>query len=167
MTMNSFEISPDTRALAERLAAVPYGGLVTLAELSGVIGRDIRLCRYLVYSAFRLARKETGAVFGAVRGEGYQRLTIEQLPAVGSTARKRIRGTARRASKSINAGLARANDVPNEVLLKANAELSMLGLVEHATRDAHIKPDATMAASPQPVAVAARALIERLGGLAQ
>ena len=40
-----FEISPDTRALADRLAAMPHHGTVKYEELSRVIGRDVRRAR--------------------------------------------------------------------------------------------------------------------------
>jgi hypothetical protein len=164
MSLNVLEISPDTRALASRLAQVPHGETVPYAELSAAIGRDVRLCRHLIYSAFNLVRKEVGAVFGVVRGEGYQRLTVDQVPHIGSTARRHIRRTARQASKRISASLAKANDVPNEVRLKANTELSVLGLVEHMSRDKNVKPSDDMNTAPQPVAIAAKAFLERIGG---
>lgn len=164
MPSNIFELSPDTRAIADRLSTVPHGATIGLGDLSAVIGRDIRQCRHLLYAAYAVVRRETGAIFGSVRNVGYQRLSIDQVPAIGSTARKRVRRTARRASRDINASLAKANDVSNAVRLKANAELSMLGLVEHMARDSAVKPSEDMNIAPQPVAVAARAFLERIGG---
>lgn len=163
MPMNSFEISPDTRALAERLTLVPHGATISYADLSKVIGRDILKFRYLAYSAFGVVRREHGAIFGVVRGKGYQRLNVDQAPAIGGTARRHIRRTARRASKNINAALAKANDVPNDVRLKANTELSVLGLIEHMGKDTNVKPSDDMQQAPQPVALAAKAFLERIG----
>lgn len=158
-----FEISPDTRALADRLATVPHGSTITYHELSGVIGRDINKCRHLLYSAMDIARKEVGAVFGVVVGKGYERITLEKAPAIGHTARRHIRHTARQASKKMAATIAKANDVPNDVRLRINTELSALGLVEHMSQDRNVKPRDSMQNAPEPVAKAAKAFLEIIG----
>lgn len=160
-----FEISVETRALADRLLEVPHGGTVTLGALSAVIGRDITACRHLVYSAFNLVRRENGAAFGVVRNIGYQRLTLEQVPAVGSVARRHIGRTAKKAKKSISAALASANGVPNDVMLRSNSELSALGLISHLSRDRNVKPTTEMENAPLPVAKAAAAFLEHIGAV--
>ncbi len=69
--------------------------------------------------------------------------------------------TARKASKAIVAGIKGANDVPESVRLRASAELAVLGLVEHLSRD---KQMARHEAEPAPEAVAevARTTMMRL-----
>lgn len=163
--MLTLEISPDTRAIADRLVAVSVGSIITHAEISAVVSRDIRSRMYLLYSAFKLVQNEVGAVFGSVRGRGYQRLEMEQVPTVGHAARRRIRKASRKASKSIVAVLAKANDVPNSVRLRANTELSVLGLVEHVAKDRNVKPSEDMVERPQPVAMAAQSFLRHIGVL--
>lgn len=160
-----YELSVETRALADRLLLVSYGGTITKHELSAVIGRDIEGCRHLLYSAFNLVRRESGAVFGVVRNVGYQRLTVEQVPAVGAVARRHIGRTARKARKSIVAALAKANGVDPAVSLRSNSELSALGLIAHLSRDQNTKPTAEMEKAPLPVAKAAQAFLEHIGAV--
>lgn len=162
MPTNSFEISPDVRALVDYLVDIPFGGTATYENLSGVIGREIRSVRHILDSARRIAQRECGAVFGVVMRVGIQRIKTEQIPHVGNTARRKIRRYAKRASKTITAAMAKANDVSNEVRLKANRELSILGLVEETAKDRHMNSTTPANEKPLPVAVTARQLLENL-----
>jgi hypothetical protein len=164
--LSAFELSPDTRALADRLATVAYDAMITHDDLSRVIGRKISTCRHLLYAAMRLVRKEQGAIFASVRGVGYKRLTVAEAPSIGHTARKRIRAQSRRATRNISVMLSKPNDVPNGVLLKANRELSVLGLLEIAAQDRNLPAGDQMKDRPLPVAMATRALLDKLGGAA-
>jgi hypothetical protein len=161
------EISPDTRALANRLLAVPLGGAISYADLSAAIGRDVRTenTRYLIYGAMRVTQREAGAIFANDRGKGYVRLSPDDAHKVGNTARSRVRRIARHATKQISAALARANAVAPESQRKANAELSALGLLEHVAKDRHVVPAETDEA-PTPVAITARRFLERIGAKA-
>lgn len=158
------EISPDTRAMATRLLAVPVGGSVSYADLSAAIGRDVRAenTRYLIYAGMKLAQREAGAIFANDRGKGYVRLAADDAHKVGHTARSRVRRIARHASKQIHAALTRANDVAPESQRKANAELSALGLLEHVAKDRNVVPSETDT-GPTPVAITARQFLERIG----
>lgn len=159
MPTNSFELSPSTRTLIRFLATVPHGGVVTNDQLSAELGRDIRKCRHLLYSAFNHIQRENGIIFGSLRGQGYQRLLVEQAPHVGSTARRKIRRTARQASKKLTAVLARANDVSNDVRIAANRELSVLGLLDVAAQDKNL-PEAKNGV--QPVADVSREFLDKI-----
>jgi len=159
----TFEISPDARLLADKLNETPRGATISLADLSAVIGRDVAKCRHILYSAMKLSRKEAGAIFGTVRGVGYQRLQTAQLPGLGVAARAHIRRSAKRSARDIAAGLAKTNDIPNDVQLQANREISVLGLVEMAARDNSIAPNKEMQAGPLPVAKTAADFMKKIG----
>jgi len=156
--MISTEISPDVSALAEALRRVSPGSLITFDALSKTIGRDITRCRHLLVSARRIAARDYGAVFGSERGAGYVRLTINQLPGIGSTARTRVRRVARMGAKFIRFGADRANIVEPETQRKLNSELSSLALIEHIATDKAATPVPAHDTRVEPVAVTARRL---------
>lgn len=160
--MISTEISPDVAALVEALQAVSPGATITYAELSKVIGRDVRDVRYIVHSAQRIVARDHGAVFGNERKIGYTRLTTDQLPHVGSTARSRVRRSARKASRLIRYGSDRANIIEPEMQRRLNAELSSLALIEHVATDKAAAPVPAHDTRPEPVAVTARRLFKEI-----
>jgi hypothetical protein len=157
--MISTEISPDVAALVEQLRAVPLGGTIHYAQLSAAIGRDVRRHRHLIDSARHIAERDHGAVFGNEINVGYTRLTVEQFPDLGSTARRRIRRASRKARKTLNYAGASVNDVPPSVQRKLNAEVSVLGLLEHLAADKLAAPAETHAVRPEPIAAVGRRLL--------
>jgi len=156
--MISTEISPDVAALVTVLRSVSPGASITYSVLSAALGRDVTQCRYLLVSAQRIAAREYGAVFASERRVGYVRLTTDQLPGVGSTARTRVRRTARKAAKLIRFGADRANVIEPEAQRKMNAELSSLALIEHIATDKAATPVPAHDTRAEPVAVTARRL---------
>jgi hypothetical protein len=159
------EVSADALAIADHLAKVPVGDMVTLATLSGIIGRDICAHRHLFYTAARIVLREHGAVFTTERNAGYRRLAPENVAAVvGPSSRKHIRRTACFGSRAIAAGTAGMNDAPPAVQRQIAAELSALGLVEHMARDAVVKPADDGPIKAEPVAVAAKRFLAVLLG---
>jgi hypothetical protein len=158
----SFEISADVRALADYLLTVPVGGIATYERLSGIIGREVRSVRHLLTSARRIVQRDNGAVFGSVSRIGVQRVTTEQIPLIGHTARRRIRRSAKAAGKTITAAMSRANDVDNKTRLQGNREISILGLIEETAKDRHASASAPTDDKPTPIAVTARQLLENL-----
>ena len=163
--MIATDISPDTRALADKLAEVPRGERISLKALTAVISRNIVEHRHLLYSAFRIVERETGAVFACERGSGYRRLTPEEIPSLGSTARSRVRHIARRGRKSIAAGIEGANDMPDNARRRALQEMSALGVLEHVSRDKSLPDIKEDASSPLPVAAAAKAFLKKIGAI--
>ncbi|MGE4044488.1 MAG: hypothetical protein AB7F35_06520 [Acetobacteraceae bacterium] len=159
------ERNPDTGRLIDVLAAVPVGGIVSLAAMSDAIGRDIEQCRYLLYAAIRHAGREHGALFASVRGQGYRRLPVSEIATIGRTAREKIRRTARRGLRSMEAGLSAANDVPNDVRIRLLQEQSALGLIEHVTRERNLPQVPEGTTRPLPIAVAGRAFLQAIGAL--
>lgn len=164
--MIATEVTAEVRHLADALAQVPVGGVMTLDAMSQTVGRNIVTNRHLAYSAMKLVRGEIGAVFVTVRGEGYRRLDAIQVPEViGTCARSRIRSTSRRAKRTIEAGIAFSNSLPPDVQRRAAAEISALGLLEHIAKDKAVLPDATTPLKPEPVAITAQRFLSRIGAV--
>lgn len=158
------EISAEVRSVAELLMKCQPNGIVTFDEMSEAIGRSIFKCRHVIVSARRVAERESGAVFTSERSTGYKRLEVAAVAdVVGTSARAHIRKSARRGARSILEGTRRSNDLAPEVQRKVAAEMSVLGLVEHISRDSNVKPSAEAPTKPQPVAVTARAFLTALG----
>lgn len=158
------EVSAEVRRVIDRLALVPFGALVTVPDLQAATGLDLRRRRHLLYSALRVLQRESGAVFAGERGAGYRRLSAELAPGViGSTARARIRGTARRGMRAIDATVKHANHLPPDAQRRANAERAALGLIEHIARDRPVMETAATASRPLSVAEAARGFLTGMG----
>lgn len=153
----------DVQALADMLASTPIGAVVTYSDLSDAIGRDVLRVRHLLHAARIRARKDTGAVFSPVTRVGLRRLTAEEAHTIGSTARQRVRRTSKRALVAMAAVLARANDLPPDVMRRATAEISALGLLEHLAADRN-QPPPPEEPKAEPVAVVARRFLARISG---
>jgi hypothetical protein len=157
------ELSADARRLAEALAGFPIGYLVSHAQLTRLLGRDVATCRHVLYRAMRVVQREHGAIFASVHGKGYRRLSTEGLvETVGSHARSRIRGTARRAALTLRDGVRAANDVTPAAQRKASAELAVLGMIQHMARDRTVERLEASARPPESVASTARAMLRKL-----
>ncbi|MCX7373878.1 MAG: hypothetical protein NTW56_15825 [Alphaproteobacteria bacterium] len=160
------ELSADTRAVADMLAACPIDGTISLQAISDRIGRDVRRYRHVLAAAMRVASRERGALFVTIRGHGYQRLPTDRAAEVlGPAARKHIRGTARRTRRKLEHSMARANDMAPDARLRATREIGVLGVLEHITRDA-TAAKAAASDKPEPVAVVAKSLLAAMTGAA-
>ena len=90
------EKSADTKVIEHRLRNTAEGDIVTYAELSKLLGRDVReYCQSNVQSARRALIGES-IFFDCVSGEGYKRLNNEEAVAVSDHYRIRARKAARR-----------------------------------------------------------------------
>jgi hypothetical protein len=156
-----YEISPDTRALADVLAATSIGEVATYSTLRAALGRQVPY--HILRSALNICEREHGVVFANVRKVGYKRLPIEEVPTVGHFTRRHIRKSARRASKRMGHAATRTNHVPQDVQLRLNAEKSSLGLIEHLSRDkaTEIQKSDTV----RPIAAASKAFLRHIGAL--
>lgn len=163
--MIATDMSADTRRLADLLAEVPRGEVITFPAMSAVIDRNVLEFRHIVYAAMRAAERESGAVFASERGKGYRRLPPDEIVRVGQTARSRIRRTARSGVRSLVAGSAGANDLSPEMTRRILAEQSTLGLLEHIARDKNLAPMPEAANRPLPLAVAAKEFLRTIGAL--
>lgn len=98
-----FEASVESRLIAERLSKAAIGEVVSYAELSELIGGDVRSQRNKSRcdTAMRNVLNEHRMVFGAVRNEGFQRLADSELAKVGEQYIGRMKRTAKRAKKKM------------------------------------------------------------------
>jgi hypothetical protein len=155
-------LSAETRALADLFAATTVGGTITFAAMSEAIGRGIEARRYIALRAMQIANKETGAIFGSVRGVGYQRLAAADAHMIGAHARGRIRRTAKRTADAITCAINTANDMPDDAKRRAFAEVNALSLMQHLARDKQVSA-ATPEPRAEPVAITMRRFAEQIG----
>lgn len=152
-------ISIEARTIADRLLEVPVGETVSLDTLSELVGINLTHKRHLFYAAIRLAQREAGAIFACHPRKGYQRLAAEEVAkTVGTNARDKVRRSARRARRTIEAGISGANDLPPEEQRRAAAEISSLALLEHVARNLPKAKEGEAPMKPEPVAITARRL---------
>lgn len=157
-------LSAECRALADLFAAAPVGGTVTYAAMSHAIGRSIADRRYLALRAMQVATRETGAIFGSVRGTGYMRLKPQDAHMLGAHARGRIRRSAKRAADAITAAVQAANDMPDDAKRRAYAEVNAMALVRHITTDKQVSAASTEAKA-EPVGVVMRRFAQQIGAV--
>ena len=92
----NFLKSNDTAIIENRLRSTKPGDLVSYAELSTLLGRDVNeFCRGNVVSARRTLIKES-IFFDCVTNEGYKRLTNEEAVTAADHYRTRAKHAARR-----------------------------------------------------------------------
>lgn len=162
--MISTQISPDVAALVTRLIDSKPGDEIAYHQLSKVVGRDVaKTDRWLIQRAIEVAARDHGAIFGNIRGVGYQRLSADQAHMLGATSRTSIRRKAKRTIKRIVSAVSRVNQMNPEAARKANAEISTLGVLEHISRDKVAAPAATHDDAPEPVAIAMQRMLRNMG----
>ena len=159
------DIANEVRRLADRLAAVIPGDIVTYRELSDAVAQDVKRIRPQLYQAIDLVAKESGCVFKTVYKKGYQRLANDELEKIGQTTRRQIRRKARHGSNRMDAALRVANDMSPEMLRKVLREQSALGLIEHAARDRSLPVMSETEKQPLTAGQTARAFMDSIGGL--
>lgn len=126
------EANIDTKTILERLRKAEPGELVTYAELSEIIGRDVRAtARGCLTSAMRGALRE-GLVFSSVKNEGVRLLPDDGIAGVGLAAVKHIGRAARRAGKKL-ACVRDFDAMPNAAKVQHNMGMSVLGAIVHST----------------------------------
>ena len=157
----NFLTSPDTRAVADALLAVPVGETITYAAMSKALGANIKARWWICPAAIKLANREAGAIFTNIRRVGYQRMAAENAAAVGATARSHIRRIASRSATTMGNAIQFANDLPEKARVHIAAEMSSMALLSHITKEAQVKtipPSQT----PQPVAFTLSALVQNI-----
>lgn len=163
--MIAIEQSAETKIIIDLLRGVPIGGTITLAAISDAIGRDITACRGYLYTALKRVQNNDGAVFSSVKKIGYRRLPAEEIPMVGKTARDRIRRTAARGSQAIAAGIAGANNLPDDVRLNLHRQQGALNMIAHLARDKQTAAVNVTTTRPPTVAETARSFLSAIGAV--
>lgn len=155
-------LSTEARTIADLLSAAAVGATVSYADMSRALGVPIQQKRYILLRALAVANRESGAIYGAVRGVGYQRLAPQDAHILGAHARGRIRSTAKRAATHMTAALATANDLPDAAKRKAFAEINALSLLRHLASDKKVEA-AAGEPKAEPVGVVMRRFAEAIG----
>lgn len=94
----------DIDILKATLSALPVGEVISYADLSAAIGRDVQYKnRYLLISACDRLLKDKQMVFGAVFNVGIKRLTPDEAVTQVNHVLKRVRTIARRGAAKIAA----------------------------------------------------------------
>lgn len=131
--------SVDARLLYERLKTAAIGELVLYAELSEIIGRDVQNgARHLVRSALNKALRDDRMVFEAVMDQGYRRLSDVEIVDCSDNTFARMRRMARRQTAKLTS-VAEFEKLPNNLKIKHNTNISMLGALTHLVRPASVK----------------------------
>jgi hypothetical protein len=126
-TSTSPENAADIEAMRDILAELSVGATVTYAEIAGRIGRDPTHRPWLLRRAMRDAEEDTGSLFEIVRGEGVKRLPTSEIANVGTSAIRKVRKAAKRATKRLSC--VRANDLAPEDAARVLAVRSQLGAI--------------------------------------
>ena len=127
------EFSIDARALYECLKQSQIGEVVTYADLSRLIGRDVqRKYRHLLTSACRRCLGDD-MVVECVHGIGVKRLADTEIIGVGEHALPKIRRLANRVSRKLNA-IHDFDALPNAEKVKLNASRSLMGAFSYLTK---------------------------------
>jgi len=163
--MIATDLSADARAVADALNGTPLGETIDYPTISASIGRDITTYRWVLTTAFRVAERETGAVFALIRRVGYRRLLSDEISKVGQTARASIRAKATRSVRTMSAGIAQANDISDNARQNILREQTALGLISHLARDRNMPATPAGATHPAPVGIAVRAVLQHLGAV--
>lgn len=153
MKKPQFEMSHDTRILADLLRKVPIGEAASYSDLSAAIARNVQEdARYVMQSALRSLERE-GIIFGAIRGVGVKRLNDAEMVSAADDAIPRIRRLSKRAMRKL-ASVSSFDALPNEVRVRHNAAMSLLGTISHfATETAHKKVEAIIKDKPEPLSI--------------
>lgn len=158
------KLTQETRILADLLSAVPLGGSIAYATLSAAARFDVRKRRYCLGRARQIALDETGAVFDTRRNYGLVRLGPDQIPSIGSAARRHIRRTARRSNHAMQRAIAGFNDVDAKIYRRYLDESAVLGLAERLASQRYMRRIAERA-QPVPVPQIARLMFQMLGAV--
>ena len=116
--------SADTSIIENRMRNTQPGDVVTYAELSKLLGRDVReYCRGNMSTALHTLIKES-IFYDCIINEGYRRLDVEEANMAADHYRQRIRKTTRR-------GLTHLQNIPFD-------QLSEDGKKKHMTQSAQL-----------------------------
>ncbi len=132
------ELSVDAQVLARRLETVKPSEVITYAELTGLIKRDVQHeAASVLTSARRVVQREHRAVFAAVIKVGLKRLDPSGIVGFGEAGIQKMHRTARRTARTI--ACADYDALPNAEKIRFNTTSSLLGAMELATKPARIK----------------------------
>ena len=135
----TFTLSVDARLLYERLMKLEVGDEVSYNDLSEVIQRDVRAAaRTALKTARRIAKRDHHRVFGTIITKGLRRLNDVEIVGTGDATLRGIRSRARSGAYTV-ACVADYEAMPNDVRIRHNATLAILGVVEQTVRERNVQ----------------------------
>lgn len=163
--MNSdLTLSPETDAVLQLLKAIPLGGEVTYRRLSDACGRDVTKAGRSTLASARDIALRSGVAFTSIRKVGLRRITVDEAPGIGATARSRIVSTSRRGIKAMRAIVTASNGASPETSRRLSSEIAALGLLAEAAQDS-VQPALETAQHPMSVAEASQAFLRHIGAV--
>jgi len=131
------ERSYETSAIYQRIIQLSVDEVITYQEISVIISRDIQQARGYLNTAKRIALRDDGFVFGAVRNIGIRRLNDM---AIVESANKSIRSIRRKASRKKDDLLCmRREELNDEEKLSLDTKLTHTSFLEHMTKPKAIR----------------------------
>ena len=128
-----FKLSVDTQLVIDRLMKAQVGEVVTYADLSAILGRNIQYAsRGCLTTACKRLQADHAIVFGTVRSVGVKRLNDSEKVAAGLSSIPKIRSQARNGAKRIVC--AQYDALSKEDKVKHNTGLSFLGVMGEMTK---------------------------------
>ena len=132
------EVSADTLALYEALKDITIDGMITYANLSDLIGRDVQSEAIgSLTTARRMCQMEDQIVFSPVRGVGLKRLDDSGIVEYADNDIAKIHRAARRGVERL--GCASYANLSEEQKPSFNAKAAVLGTIATHSRRAHVK----------------------------
>ena len=149
------EMSVDARLLYERIVKAAVGDTVTYEELSAVIDRNVQgAARSALNSARARAKRDDSMVFGTIMNSGIKRLDDIEIVGTSEAVMRHMRRTARKQVGTL-ASIRDFNALPNDVKVRHNASVSIMGALMQATSAKAVKTvEARVTMTQQPLALA-------------
>lgn len=127
VTRPTFRASVDAVALHRLMREARVGEVITYAQMTAALRRRVDSSTPELRTAMKMCEREDRMIFGAVRNEGYRRLSDTEIVDASDGQMTRSRKMARRASARL--GLVEFDRLPETHQIKHNAAMSIFGLV--------------------------------------
>ncbi len=160
-----FNLSSETKAIADILRLVNVGTVIDYARLTRSIGRDVQsAARSALTSARHVVMREERMVFDVVRGIGLKRLNDVEIVDSGDKDRASIHRRARKAARKVTC--VEYDSLPKEKQVKHNATLAVLGVMaELSTAKGLARVEGQVVESGSKEVPHVKAAIAALGGI--
>lgn len=130
----TFKLSVDTDMVHKRIVAANIGEVITYAELTELIGRDVQgAARYVLHSARNMAMREDRAVFGVNTDVGLVRLDDCAVVDAGADGMAKARRAIRKGARVLGC-VNNFDAMPNEKKIQHNTALSLFGALHEAMK---------------------------------
>ena len=149
----NFQKSNDTKILESVLEQAKVGDLITYAELSKAIGRDVRkFAQPSLCSARRGLQRDKQMVFGVETNVGLKRLNDEEIVVSSEADRRRMKRAATRSLKKLSVvNFSGLSDEAKKQHIVASAQLGAIEMF--SGKNAMKKIEATVDGSKTTIAI--------------